>query len=168
MIEHILRYVVPAGYSLLPPYMQAPAATAEILAAGLQESQFTFRRQKKGGPARGFFQFERDGGIAEVLENHATQAHIEDVLRALRYGYAIGDRAACHAAIEHNDTLAFVFARLRLWILPVKLPTRDDWLSGWNQYLRAWRPGQPKPDTWAANYTEAWERVEPSPETGVS
>lgn len=158
MIDHIVRFVAPAAYSLLPPHLDSPGATAMVLACGLQESQFLARRQHRGGPARSFWEFEVEG-VAGVLRHHTTQVHVEEVLRALRYPHAVGHPSACHAAIEHNDTLAFVFARLLLWTLPSRLPARGDPLNAWQQYLATWRPGVPRPADWAANYLEAWDRV---------
>lgn len=161
MIEHVLQFVLPAAYSLLPVGMQSPPASALLLAIGLQESRFLARRQSAGGPARGFWQFER-GGVAGVMKHPATAAHLAGALRALRYEQAVGNPSLVGAAIEDNDTLAAVVARLLLFTLPDALPIRDTPALGWKQYLDAWRPGKPYPATWGANFGEGWDRVDAS------
>jgi hypothetical protein len=172
MIDHVLRFTVPAAYALLPAPMASPAATALLLAIGLQESKFLHRRQGGDGPARGFWQFERGHvatvvnvpvarrNIAGVIRHPATAAHIGSVLRALRFGGAVGNPSTCHVLVEHNDTLACAFARLLLWTLPEALPRREAPRRAWQQYLDAWRPGTPHSETWDAYYAEAWDRVE--------
>jgi hypothetical protein len=150
MIEHIRDHVFPAAFSLLPERMDSPEARTMLLAIGLQESRFDHRHQI-GGPARGFFQFERGGGVRGVLNHHASKQHAIVACRGLRY-YDMADNAI-YSAIEHNDTLACVFARLLLWTLPQRLPTTAE--DGWAQYLDAWRPGKPHPETWPAFYEQA-------------
>jgi len=162
LIDHLQRFTLPAAYALLPPRLASPAASALLLAIGLQESRFLYRRQLEGGPARGFWMFERGGGIVGVLTHPAVKDHLEDALIDLRYEGAIGNPTYCHALVEDNDVLACVFARLLLWTLPGDLPGRDDPTGGWRQYLEAWRPGKPHRETWTAFYAEAWSRVEAS------
>lgn len=160
MIYHTFAHTMPAAYRLLPDRMQSPEATALVLAIGLQESRFEARRQLPKGPARGFWQFERGGGVVGVLTHGTTRPHAAKVLDFLRYPADI-DSHGVHTAIEHNDVLACCFARLLLWTLPDRLPGRLDVDLGWNQYLRAWRPGKPHITTWPENYAIAWELVEP-------
>jgi len=167
MIDLILRYTLPAAYALLPPAMASREASALLLAIGLQESGFLTRRQRLGGPARGFWQFERGGGVHGVLTHPAVAFHIEAACSALVYRTPSGIREhELHAAIEHNDVLACVFARLLLWTLPDPLPGRDASGLGWAMYLSAWRPGRPHSDTWPAHYAEAWARVDEFEEAG--
>jgi hypothetical protein len=172
MIEHTLRHTLPAAYALLPAPMASPAASTMLLAIGLQESKFLARRQGGGGPARGFWQFERGHvagvlkapiakrNITGVLRHPATAEHIARALRHLRYGGAVGNATACHAIVEHNDTVACVFARLLLWTLPERLPRAHEVDRAWQQYVKAWRPGKPHRETWTSNYAEAWHQVE--------
>jgi len=158
MIEHILRYALPAAYALLPAPMQSPAASALLLSIGLQESKFLERRQRAGGPARGFWMFEKSG-LTGVIKHPATAGHLEAALRALRYDGPITARL-CLTRVQHNDPLAAVFARLLLWTLPDKLPERDAPGVAWTQYLKLWRPGKPIKGTWGAHYAHAWDLVE--------
>lgn len=160
MIVHTYTYTIPAAYTFLPERMQSPEATAMLLAIGLQESKFAARRQLPKGPARGFWQFERAGGVEGVLTHPDTWKPVRQVLNALSYPPE-ADSYACHTALEHNDVLAVCFARLLLWTLPERLPRRLEIDVAWNQYLRAWRPGKPHPETWPDNYAAAWAIVEP-------
>jgi hypothetical protein len=148
---YIRQHVIPTAYALLPAGMTSPKATAMLMAIGLQESRFTHRRQISG-PARGFFQFER-AGIAGVLKHRATAADAHVACSVLCYPATVD---ACHAAVEHNDVLAAVFARLLLWTVPASLPDRDDPDSGWEQYLEGWRPGRPHRQTWNGFYAAGW------------
>lgn len=156
MLFHAAHRVLPVAYALLPPEMGSRTASAMLLAIGLQESAFRHRRQISG-PARGFWQFER-GGVEGVLTHRASRDHATRVLEVLCYRGA--DVAAVHAALEHNDVLACVFARLLLWTLPGALP-KDEHAEadGWKQYLSAWRPGKPHRETWAGNYGVAFDLV---------
>lgn len=158
MIALVQRHVLPAAYSLLPPMMHTPAATAMLLAIGLQESKFLHRRQI-GGPARGLWQFERDGGVRGVLRHEASADHARIVLRELRYPVN-ATPAAVYAALADNDVLAACWARLLLWTLPQPLPSRSEQGKGWRQYIDAWRPGRPHPETWPAYYAAAWQRID--------
>ena len=57
-LEQVMRDAVRPALALLPAAMNTPQARCMLLAIGLQESRFVHRRQI-GGPARGFWQFER-------------------------------------------------------------------------------------------------------------
>jgi hypothetical protein len=127
-----------------------------LLAIGLQESKFEHRRQMKGGPARGFWQFEKGGGVGGVLNHRATQPIILPILETMHYPKSPG---VCHTAIEQNDVLAACFARLNLWWLPDKLPKRDEPDVAYGQYLEAWAPGKPHPDSWDDYFALAWDTV---------
>lgn len=159
MIDLAVTYILPAALSTLPPEMDSPAARAMLIAIGLQESKFLDRRQQNYGPARGFWQFERTA-IRGVGRHVRSMGHLNAALRRMRYEALIGETANLHYAIEDNDVLACVFARLLLWTVPASLPPRDQPNIGWGQYLAAWNPGKPHPSTWAAYFNEAWERVE--------
>lgn len=160
MIAHIVAHTLPAAFALLPGKMDTPAARAMVIAIGLQESKFRARRQITGradySPARGFWQFEMGGGIVGVLTHRSTKPIITDILEELRYSPAA---SSCYEAVEHNDVLAAVFARLNLWWLPGPVAQRGEVDRGWRQYLNAWRPGRPHPETWPEHFARAWELV---------
>ena len=146
---------MPAALALLPENMRSVQARAMIVAICLQESELKERRQI-GGPAHGYPQFEI-AGARGVLKHPSSRLHVTKALYEL--DYRTSDPIACHDAIEHNDVLAIVFARLLLWTLPDKLPEQNQSELAWEQYLRAWRPGKPRKATWQGNFNLAWTLV---------
>ena len=136
-----------------------------LLAIGLQESRFEHRIQLVGnpplpiGPAHGFWQFERGGGVRGVrdwiFKRPELAALATDALERLGYGPDVEDER--YEAIVHIDILACLFARCLLYTLPSPLPKRGQHEEAWDQYLDAWRPGKPHRDTWNAFYDQAWE-----------
>lgn len=146
-----------AAMSLLPAQMDCQEAYAMLYAIGMQESRFEHRAQI-GGPARGFWQFERGGGVKGVLQHGATEKPIQAALTALRYDDFMPE--CSYRAIEHNDLLACCFARLLLYTLPESLPRREEAEKGWELYLDAWRPGKPHPHTWEPFFRAGWEMVD--------
>jgi len=153
---YIHKDIIPVAMSLLPARMTSPEARAMLLAIGLQESKFAYRVQVPSGPAHGFWQFEKGGGVRGVLGHEATAPVIIPVLQTLGYR---ANEADCYAAITHNDVLACVFARLLLWTVPGALPKRHEAPKGWAQYLNGWRPGKPHPFPWPVNFEEGWRTV---------
>lgn len=147
--------VYKAAASLLPASMDTPAAWAMLYAIGSQESRLDARRQI-GGPARGFWQFEFSG-IKGILNHPVSKPLIHAVLDRLDYDY-LPDTS--YTAIEHNDVLAFAYARCLLYTLPASLPLKGETQKAWGQYIEGWRPGAPKPLTWPVNFDAAWIAVE--------
>lgn len=138
MIGLLHRSLIPAALSLLPAKFDTPAARALLLAIALQESRCAYRRQMGQGPARGFFQFELHGGVLGVLTHPYTLQYLRPVLLELCYPPAA---TACYEALEHNDILAIVFARLLLYSVPGSLAQEAEVERAWAQYLYGWRPG---------------------------
>lgn len=122
-----------------------------LLAIAGQESGWKSRLQV-GGPARGFWQFERGGGVRGVLNHPATSHHAAALLAGL---HLPADDFDVANALATNDNLATGFARLLLWTDPHPLPAIGDEAAGWDCYLRNWRPGKPRPVDWSANYAAA-------------
>lgn len=139
---------------LLPAKMTSPQAEVMLLAIGLQESRFEHRRQI-GGPARGFWQFER-GGVRGVLK-HKLTAGISAVICADR-GVPPNEQDV-QETLERDDVLAAAFARLLLYTDPAALPALGECAKAWDYYLRTWRPGKPHRRTWDALYAQALEVV---------
>jgi hypothetical protein len=133
------------------------AAERMLLAIGWQESRFLYRDQVDTGPAvmgpaTGFWQFERGGGVHGVMRHHATRGAAMD--RAAMAGVAFDAQAIWAAFTKpRHDRLAAAFARLLLWSDPRPLP--DSEAVAWDYYLRTWRPGKPHAKTWP----EAWRRA---------
>jgi hypothetical protein len=163
LIWHLYERVLPDAFSLLPGQMDSREARAMLIAIGLQESDFNARRQGgRGtapgfGPARGFWQFEKMGGVAEILHNTTTGPIIKPICEMLLYDPT---PATCHAAIEHNDVLATCFARLLLWVDPRALPSPIEVNKGWRIYNANWRPGKPHPEKWPECFAEGWRIVQ--------
>jgi len=153
MKEIVYNFILP-GLGYLPKAMNTTEAAAMLFAIGMQESRFEHRFQIRG-PARGFWQFEKNG-IAGVLYHRATAELVEKVCRELVIKCTVED---CYEAVAYNDPLAACFARLLLWTLPDKLPAMNEHEEGWSMYLKGWRPGRPKEATWKSYYNVAWLSV---------
>lgn len=150
-LNNISKTAISPALALLPASMDSAAARVMLLAIGLQESRFVHRRQI-GGPARGFWQFERGGGVRGVLTHPASRDRAKHIC-GLRQVDAVA--AAVYDALDTDDVLAAVFARLLLWTDAARLPAVGDVQGGWDLYARTWRPGKPHPHTWPALYAEA-------------
>lgn len=142
--------------------MDTPAACVMLLAIGLQESRFVHRRQI-GGPARGFWQFEKGsrasrGGVWGVCLYPACKDHLTVLCEA--HSVAC-DPDAIYTALEYDDVLAAGVARLLLWTDPKALPQVGNTEATWSLYLRTWWPGKPKPDSWPGLYRRATVEVAP-------
>jgi len=156
-VEWFASHVLPAAFALLPARLDSTEARALVTAICLQESALKHRRQI-GGPARGLAQFEAIA-CTEVMTHHGTRDAAKAALTALLYP-TVSDTGV-HAALEHNDVLAVVFARLLLWPDRERLPTNLETGAAWAYYLRRWRPGRPRPEEWAGNWEAAWAAVDP-------
>lgn len=129
-----------------------PRSLVMLLAIGLQESRFTHRRQVNNGPAMGFWQFERGGGVRGVLRHPASKAKALALCAARSVEPAEG---VVWAALQADDVLAAGFARLLLLTDPAPLPEISDAAGAWAYYERNWRPGKPHPQTWADLHQQA-------------
>lgn len=153
--EKALRTII--NEKILPGIMlvslkPTPESVAMLAAIGLQESRFEFRRQLGNGPARGFWQFERGGGVVCVMRHDATREKAQTLCAALDVPFEAGK---VWATLEHNDALAAGFARLLLLSDPKPLPALDDPQAAWDYYERNWRPGKPHRRTWDAYHARA-------------
>lgn len=131
-----------------------------LLAIALQESALRHRRQVdrngiENGPAVSFWQFEQGGGCKGVLTHRAVATRMK--VFCASHGVE-GTPAALWDAMKTDDVLGAAAARLLLYALPDRLPKAS--VDGWVQYIAAWRPGKPKPDTWAAHWQTAGEVVQ--------
>ncbi|MBS0430488.1 MAG: hypothetical protein JSR41_24645 [Proteobacteria bacterium] len=137
--------------ALLPARMDSYEARVMLLTIGQQESRFQYRRQMVGsppqptGPAMGFWQFERGGGVKGVM----THPAVASLARMLCEARGVPFEAdAIWRAIENDDVLAAGLARLLLFTDPKPLPDVKAVDSAWNYYVRTWRPGKPHAQTW--------------------
>jgi hypothetical protein len=156
LLADIAASAITPALALLPGRLDSPEARCMMLAIGLQESRLIARAQIVNGggkgPARGLWQFERGGGVRGVLEHPATKAAAGAVCLARQVAPT---PPAVWAALETDDVLAAAFARLLLLADPKPLPALGDSAGAWACYLRNWRPGKPKPDSWPAVYAQA-------------
>lgn len=150
-LSEIYEKAIRPAYTELPAVMRSREATALLLAIGLQESAFKHRRQI-GGPARGFWQFEKGGGVYGVLNHHMTRTLAADICikRGIR-----SDSTSVYSKLDQDDILAAAFSRLLLWTDPWSLPELGDAQAAWDLYIRTWRPGKPHRHTWDALYQQA-------------
>jgi hypothetical protein len=159
LLWYLHERVIPDALHLLPAKMTSREAQAMMLAIGLQESAFQHRRQMGNGPARGFWQFEKNGGVKGILDHPVTGPLVKPICKLLCYKPT---PEICHTAIEHNDVLAAVFARLLIWVDPRSLPSPIETDKGWSIYVENWRPGKPHPSIWPACFELAWSTVKGS------
>lgn len=155
----VLRDAVMPALALLPAQMNSAQARVMLLAIGLQESGLTARRQYGNGPARGLWQFERGteksrGGVWGVYLHEASRYWLDHLCAARG---VLFQPESIYQALEHDDVLAAGVARLLLFTDPKRLPATDDVDGGWSLYMRAWRPGKPRRETWAENHRKARE-----------
>ncbi|WP_063588223.1 hypothetical protein [Achromobacter ruhlandii] len=161
-LKTITETAITPAFALLPAKMDSREARCVMLAIGLQESRFT-HRQQIGGPARGFWQFEKGtrascGGVWGVFLHAASKDHLAALCKARSVAC---DPDAIYAALEYDDVLAAGVARLLLWTDPKALPSVGDGDAAWALYLRTWRPGKPHPHTWPDLYRQAAAQVQP-------
>lgn len=170
MIELVRRHILPAAYSILPLKMNTLEATALMYTIGLQESRFDWRDQadplQREGPALGPWQFEKGGGVKGVLLHPASKAHLWHALDELKYKKRVdqihptdvkAQELYLWTALEHNDILAAVMARLLLYTDPKALPSEVlGPTAGWLTYTRNWRPGKPHRETWDEFWRQGW------------
>lgn len=147
---------ISAALAALPARMDSPEARVMLVAIGLQESRFVHRAQVPVAHAKGFWQFERGGGVAGVLRHPASQALAKE---ACFFADVAPNPTDVWNALEHDDVLAATFARLLLWTDPRALPPVGDTNGAWDLYLRTWRPGKPHPQTWPKLHAKARELV---------
>ncbi len=162
----VVEKAIRPAYALLPAGMRSREATVLLLAIGLQESAFKYRRQIKG-PARGFWQFEAGGGFRGVLQHRATERHAAALLT--ERGYAGMTESEQFAQLETDDVFAAGIARLLLWTDPKALPALNRPDDAFEYYLRTWRPGAYTRGTaeqraairsrWLSNYAQAMAEV---------
>ncbi len=136
-----------------------PDARRFLLAIALQESGLAHRRQvgaggAETGPAASVWQFEAGGGCMGVLTHHLTAQR----MRRLCGDFNVTPTPqGLWEAMRYQDVVAAIAARLLVFTLPTPLPTTAE--AGWAQYIAAWRPGKPHPQTWAGAWATATATV---------
>lgn len=163
-LDEVIKTAIAPSLAILPAAIDSAPARVMLLSIGQQESGFAARRQYGGGPARGFWQFELGtaktrGGVYGVYLHKASRYWLSQLCAARGVAF---DPVAIYNALERDDVLAAGVARLLLFTDPKKLPAVDDTAGGWALYLRTWRPGKPRPETWASYQRAAARAVQPA------
>ncbi|MFV3333672.1 hypothetical protein ACNFIA_22290 [Pseudomonas sp. NY15437] len=169
-LRTVRRSIIEPALLLLPARMESPQAVVMLLAIGLQESRFEYRRQMGNGPAKSFWQAEQGGGMVTGLLRYRVEG-IRDLATGLCAVRGVAPAAPdVWNAIERDDILAAGLARLLLYTDPARLPALGDEAGAWDLYLRTWRPGAyARGDAtqraalrkkWAANYAAALEAAQ--------
>lgn len=149
--------IVPAcsllAYLSGKPAMASHQAQVMLLAIALQESNGEHRWQVRG-PARGWWQFEKMGGLAGVMRHRSTGEMAETLMGELDLTPSVD---AAWEALPHSELLQAAMARLLLWTdtRPLPLPMQENEDIAWDIYRDNWRPGKPHRERWAA----AWKRA---------
>jgi hypothetical protein len=172
--------LIPQARAILPTTPWTPQACVLLGAIGLQESGGRDIAQEAGGPGQGYWQEE--AGIAAVLRN-PTSAELarqcvaaSGILRGASQIPEVFQVETAASVVGHGgypstslppiivvmrqkflnfQTLQLCLARLMLWDNPNPLPDLGDCNGAWNYYDATWRPGSPRPESWASNYGAA-------------
>ena len=153
-IRQANKLIIPVGLSLLNGTYGTQEARLMLLAIGQQESGFQHRKQVHG-PAVGWWQFELSAAT-EVLTQQSTKRLAIYCCNLLGYDPS---GPSTLKAIEHNDLLATVFARLLLYRYPGQLPQIGEEERAWEQYIHQWRPGKPDRNRWTLSYRMARNEI---------
>lgn len=122
---------------LLAPRWDTIDSQALLLVIAHHESGLTHRHQING-PAVGWWQFEKGGGTKQIFSTALGRRALSDFHIPL-------DLDSAHLAVEYNDTIAFVYARLLLFSDPFAIPPYDGSKNDLFQYYdHLWRPGKPR------------------------
>lgn len=151
-----LKDIVEPALAMMNPKFGSKDAKRLLIAIGYVESDFRYEEQI-GGPAHGYWMFEKGGGVKGVLTHTATKDLARRVCK--HFGVQPTPEAVYRAiaADDKTDLLECILARLLLYTDPKPLPTDED--GGWVYYLRNWRPGKPGHDRWARAWRLANEAV---------
>ena len=130
------------------------AAEVMLVAIALQESDAISRTQIGASSAigaRGWWQFEKMGGLAGVMRHRKTGEIAESLCSELGISPSVD---AAWAALPYSELLAAGLARLLLWTdsRPLMLPMPEHEGASWDIYIDNWRPGKPHRDRW----TQCW------------
>ena|ERR1700754_152286 len=158
--QAVLAGALKPALGYLPAKMATPQGVVMTLAIGQQESGYATRQQYGNGPAHGFWQNEKGGGVKWVLSHRASMA-LASHLCISRFVPA--NQNDVWAAMLEDDILSAGLARLLLWTDPSPLPDVGDIEEAWKLYMRVWRPGRPRADHWNDSYEAAVAAIAKAP-----
>lgn len=139
----------------LPDKMNSPEAVCELLVIGCQESRFRWTEQI-GGPARGYWMFELNGVIG-VMEHPWSREYVKRLCEIFNVAF---DARAIHGQLAGNFNFACCLARLLLYTDSNALPQIGQAITAWLYYIRNWRPGKPRQESWCSCYLRAVRAVD--------
>jgi len=161
-IKNFYLNIIKNNYQEISKILNIPRskkADVMLLAIAGQESNWEHRYQivrgRRKGPARGFWQFEKGGGVVGVMRHSSSKNAAKRLVDYLELPW---DKTELWKQLEYNDMLAVGFARLLLWTDPRSLPSSSK--GGWNCYYRNWRPGKPHPSKWPKIWVQSLKIVE--------
>jgi len=142
-LQAIIAGPLADAYKLLPPRLNTPNASVQVLATCGQESGFQYRTQLGGGPAHGWPQFElgkpgTGAGVYGVFEYPVARDWLRDVCAARHVSF---DPLSIYEAIITDDVLALALARLGYYTNSRPLPLLGQEDAAWAYYLGTWHPG---------------------------
>lgn len=155
-LEMICRSVIAPALALLPPGLGGVRAEVMLLAIGQQESGFQKRRPDLG-PERGYWRSCPDDDQVGAVLRHPATAALAVAACDTRQVPPIEERV--FTALEHDDLLSAVFARLRLHIEGERLPPLGEVGDAWSLYCSAWRPAEPDRPRWDQSYARAMDAL---------
>lgn len=154
----VATVILPVHQGLMEEFgvPNTPEAVALSVAAMWQESKFHTRDQGDDnvlGPATGWGQFEKMGGVAEILQARQTKDIAAELCRRAQVA-ASPDPVWRLFASAAGDQLHVAFVRLLTWKDPQALPpaTAAGQEAAYQYYDRNWRPGKKRPQDWPASW----------------
>lgn len=168
VLPQLLRdLVVPVHRGLMEEFGIPSTREAACLSLAIkhQESGATVVRDQGDpaviGPATGMWQFERMGGVWEILNTGKTKDIAAELCR--RVGVAAQPDPVWRLfTTAAGDELACAFARMLTWVDPAALPpvTLSAEQEAYDYYIRRWRPGAKRRAAWQDSWRVAVETVE--------
>jgi hypothetical protein len=114
-----------------------------LLAIAIQESDLKHRSQWPTGPAKSWWQIE----LKTAVDCCTRCEPVQKLCAEVGSEYWSSDIAAC--------AIAAGILRITPGILP-KVGDRD---GAWEYYLKAWRPGKPRPERWQEAHEKAVQTI---------
>lgn len=140
-----------------------PASTSEhfmLLAIAGQEGAWKYRTQQPVAYAHSFWQFER-GGIRALMLDDVTNAKARAICMVENITFSSVEIWKA-MALEAHDGFSAAMARLLLWSDAHALPDPEDDDATFDYYKRNWRPGKPDDIRWGDMAAAARGVVMPS------
>lgn len=127
-----------------------------LVAIAIQESKLKYRKQMPTGPARSFWQIEHPAALDCIRRCRPVEEFWMDKLGFSPADFA-SSRSSGAVAMQYSDLGACAVAAGILQLQPGRLPRVSNMHVdvAWFYYLKSWRPGKPRPDSWAKAYSEA-------------